>query len=181
VLASEEAILQRFAFLLGPAIESVRMRIHGDLHLGQVLRTEGDFCIIDFEGEPARPLSERRLKRSPMRDVAGMLRSFNYASQAALREEVERGVVLPSDLPKIEPWADYWCSWASTAFLNGYLTAAGQARFVPRHRGDLRRLLGAALLDKAMYELTYEMNNRPAWVGVPLRGILHLLGENDGD
>ncbi len=176
MLAGEDQILERFRFLLGPAIEAARMRHHGDLHLGQVLYTGGDFYFIDFEGEPTRSLGERRLKRSPLRDVAGMLRSFDYACRHGLIRGLERAL-RPGDLPKLEPWAHYWRQWVSVAFLRGYLQTAGDAVFVPKDRGDLENLLNALILEKALYELSYELSSRPDWVGVPLRGILELIGK----
>jgi maltose alpha-D-glucosyltransferase / alpha-amylase len=106
----------------------MRIRCHGDYHLGQVLFTGKDFFIIDFEGEPARPISERRLKRSPLRDVAGMLRSFHYATAAALRGDATRA----EDAAPLKPWADFWSFWVSVNYLKGYLNAAGEAAFMPK-------------------------------------------------
>jgi maltose alpha-D-glucosyltransferase/alpha-amylase len=136
-----------------------------------VLYTGKDFVIIDFEGEPARPITERRLKRSPVSDVAGMLRSFNYAATAKLRT----GELRPEDVPFLSRWARYWNLWVSVAFLKSYLEAAGPAGFLPESREELRILLDAHLLEKAVYELGYELNNRPDWVGVPITGILEML------
>ncbi|MSQ24446.1 MAG: hypothetical protein EXR58_07885 [Chloroflexi bacterium] len=177
LIGLEEQLLDRFSFLLGPLIRVVRMRQHGDLHLRQVLYTSGDFYFIDVEGEPTRPLSERRLKRSALRDVAGMLRSFEYAAQHGLIKEQERAG-RPGDVPKLEPWARYWSIWASAAFLRGYLSTAADAPFVPRNSENLHQLLQANLLEKALYELDDELNNRPEWIGLRLRGILWLLGES---
>ncbi|OGG47879.1 MAG: maltose alpha-D-glucosyltransferase [Candidatus Handelsmanbacteria bacterium RIFCSPLOWO2_12_FULL_64_10] len=174
LLGAEEQVLERFRFLLGPALAVSRMRHHGDFHLGQVLYSGGDFCFIDFEGEPARSLGDRRLKRSALRDVAGMLRSFDYASRQGLIRGLERAL-RPGDVQRLVPWARYWRRWVGVAYLRGYLAAAG-APFIPGSRDDLHHLLDAALLEKALYELNYEMNNRPDWVGVPLRGIAELVG-----
>ena len=163
----EQQVLERFQPVRDRPIAATRIRFHGDYHLGQVLYTGRDFLIIDFEGEPARPLSERRAKHSPLRDVAGMLRSFHYAAYAALRVRRDRA--------RLEPWARCWTQWVSAGFVKAYLTTAGQASFVPRSRDELQVLLDAYLLEKAIYELGYELNNRPDWVPIPLQGILQLI------
>jgi maltose alpha-D-glucosyltransferase/alpha-amylase len=156
-----------------------RIRIHGDLHLGQVLFTGRDFTFIDFEGEPTRPLSERRIKRTPLRDVAGMLRSFDYATRGALGDLVERGAV-ESDLiarERFGAWAAAWARWVSAAYLRGYFTEVG-ARctwIIPATDAEIDACLGAHVLDKAMYELQYELAHRPTWVSAPLSGILDII------
>jgi len=175
VLSLEEPILARFRALQDRRITAMRTRIHGDYHLGQVLYTGTDFVIIDFEGEPARPISERRIKRSPLRDVAGMIRSFHYAAYAALLGRVAGQALRPEDLPALEPWADFWFQCTSATFLNAYLEMAGTAAFIPQAREELSVLLDAYLLEKAIYELGYELNNRPDWVRIPLQGILKLV------
>jgi maltose alpha-D-glucosyltransferase/alpha-amylase len=147
-------------------------RIHGDYHLGQVLFTGSDFVIIDFEGEPARPLAERRRKRSPLQDVAGMLRSFHYAAYAPLLQE---GNAEGSSHEAPRRWAQYWQKWVSATFLRTYLEVSGDAIFIPKGREELALLLDVHLLDKAVYELGYELNNRPSWVRIPLDGISQLL------
>ncbi|HWH14048.1 MAG TPA: maltose alpha-D-glucosyltransferase [Miltoncostaeaceae bacterium] len=158
----------------------LRTRYHGDLHLGQVLHTGKDFVIIDFEGEPARSLADRRIKRSPLRDVAGMLRSFDYAWNVGLQDAVERGLVDPGSDPYqlLERWGRHWYSWVASAFLRSYLEVSEGAGHVPESREETAQLLDVFLLEKAIYELGYELNSRPDWVGVPLRGILQLL-ENE--
>jgi maltose alpha-D-glucosyltransferase/alpha-amylase len=176
VLAAEEAIIGRFQFLLGPALKAVRTRHHGDLHLGQVLYAEADFYFIDFEGEPARPLGERRLKRSPLVDVAGVLRSFDYATHFGLTQAGERGLE-PEEVARLGPWAGYWVRLVSATYLGGYLETAGRAPFIPADIEDLHHLLSAHMLEKALYELGYELNNRPEWVRLPIEGILGLLNE----
>lgn len=142
-------------------IEAAACRHHGDYHLGQVLWTGRDFVIIDFEGEPLRPLRERRMKRSPIRDVAGMLRSFDYASRTVMKSNPGA--------------AAFWTSWVSAAFLKSYLDTAGTAPFVPRTREQIETILTAYLLEKATYEIIYELNHRPAWTGIPIRGMLQLI------
>ena len=156
-----------------------RIRIHGDLHLGQVLFTGRDFTFIDFEGEPTRPLSERRIKRTPLRDVAGMLRSFDYATRSALGELVERGAVESDAIARERygAWAATWVRWVSAAYLRGYFGVVRERcpRIVPATEAEIDACLGAHVLDKAMYELQYELAHRPAWVSVPLSGILDLV------
>jgi maltose alpha-D-glucosyltransferase / alpha-amylase len=178
LLGRRQALLERFGALRGGKIEALRTRTHGDYHLGQVLWTGKDFRIIDFEGEPARPLSERRIKRSPLRDVAGMLRSFDYAVHAALRELVERGIVAADQLDALGLWGRLWYQESAAAFLRAYLETAEGSRIVPADEDHLRPLLDAYLLDKAIYELRYELDNRPAWAGIALRGILGLIGDS---
>jgi maltose alpha-D-glucosyltransferase/alpha-amylase len=176
VLGAQDQVRQRFALLLGPKVTATRIRTHGDYHLGQVLFTGKDFVILDFEGEPARPLTERRLKRSPLRDVAGMLRSFQYAAYARLFEEAASGLITPADMPVFESWALFWERWVSAAFLGAYLERAAGASFVPAQRSELATLLDAYVLEKAIYELAYELNHRPAWVRIPLAGMQQILG-----
>jgi maltose alpha-D-glucosyltransferase/alpha-amylase len=149
-----------------------KIRVHGDYHLGQVLWSEGDFYILDFEGEPGRPMAERRQKQSPMKDVAGMLRSFGYAAYAGLFAHTSSR---PAEFTRIEPWARLWQTWASAAFLRGYFRTTSNALFVPGEHSQRDALLRLFVLDKALYELNYELNNRPDWVRIPLRGVLELL------
>jgi maltose alpha-D-glucosyltransferase/alpha-amylase len=175
VLDQENEILGRFHALVNRKIAALRTRVHGDYHLGQVLWTGKDFVIIDFEGEPAHSLSSRRIKRSPLRDVAGMLRSFHYAAFGALYGQVHAGGIRLEDLAAREPWARLWTAWVSSAFLKSYLTVAEQGAFLPRDREELSLLLNAYLLEKAVYEVGYELNNRPDWIHLPLGGILQLL------
>ncbi len=172
IAGAEEDILAVFQALLGARIDAVRTRFHGDFHLGQVLRRGRDFFLIDFEGEPARALSERRLKRSPLRDVAGMIRSFHYAAHSALRTY---GSIRPEDAELLEAWAEAWYGAVSGAYLNSYLFTVEDADFVPKDRKQFETLLRCFLLEKAVYEAGYELNNRPEWISVPLRGIERLL------
>ena len=175
VSALEPEIMKRLRAVVDMRITGMRLRVHGDYHLGQVLHTGKDFLIIDFEGEPARPLSERRLKRTPIRDVAGMLRSFHYAAYAALFIQLEHGGINPETLSRIEPWARFWTHWTSVVFLKAYLGSARQGEFLPKNIKELKALLEANLINKALYELGYELNNRPAWLRIPLQGILQLV------
>jgi maltose alpha-D-glucosyltransferase/alpha-amylase len=171
VLAAEEQILEREKRLLDRRNGAAKVRIHGDYHLGQALYTGKDFFILDFEGEPARPLSERKLKRSPLRDVAGMMRSFQYAAYSALWQPAMRA----EDVPFLERWADLWYREMSSVFLRSYLATTAESVFVPSNQDDLEVFLEAYLLDKAVYEISYELNNRPDWVVIPIRGIKHIL------
>ena len=178
VLACERDVRQRFRAIRDRRITAMCTRIHGDYHLGQVLYTGKDFIIIDFEGEPARPISVRRLKQSPLRDVAGMLRSFHYAVYSTLLEQTAD--IRPEDLAAFDPWARVWYLWVSAAFLNAYCAVAGQGAFLPQTREERQVLLDAYLLEKALYELRYELNSRPDWVNVPLQGILDLVEAAQG-
>ncbi len=164
----EHRVTQRFSAVRDQEIHASRIRIHGDYHLGQVLWTGSDFMIIDFEGEPARPLHERRVKGIAMRDVAGMLRSFQYAAYAGL---LERG----SETKELEHSADTWNERVNAAYLSAYFRAAEGNVFLPSDLRERKILLDAFILHKALYEVAYEMNNRPDWVRIPLRGILSLL------
>jgi maltose alpha-D-glucosyltransferase/alpha-amylase len=172
LIDAEKDILSVFYSLLETRITATKLRFHGDFHLGQVLRTGKDFCIIDFEGEPARPLSERRLKTSPIRDVACMIRSFHYAAHSALRSY---GSIRPEDIDRLEVWADAWYVAVSGTYLNSYLFTVEDAAFVPKDRKEFEMLLRCFLLEKAVYEVGYELNSRPDWVSIPIRGIERLL------
>jgi maltose alpha-D-glucosyltransferase/alpha-amylase len=176
LLTREPELQQRFRRVLDGRITGLRIRTHGDYHLGQVLRTGNDFIIIDFEGEPSRPLSERRIKRSAIRDVAGMLRSFHYAPHAVVRGQSQGTVIRSEDLAALENGAGFWYHAVSAAFLHAYLEESGAAAHLPRTRDEMRVLLDAYLLEKALYEIQYELNNRPDWVSIPLRGAIDLLG-----
>jgi len=148
-----------------------RIRIHGDYHLGQVLRARGDYVLLDFEGEPARSLAERRAKQSPLKDVAGMLRSFSYAAFSALDHFTQRH---PNTAKSLEPWAQLWQNAVSTEFLTAWRTTMGANPHLTPQPRQAHLLLNAYLLEKALYELLYELNNRPTWVRIPLAGILGL-------
>ena len=170
LLAQREALLQQFEELRGVSGASSRIRCHGDYHLGQVLVTEGDVMILDFEGEPARPLEERRTKSSPLRDVAGMLRSFGYAALTAIGAATD---TRPEDAKRLAPWAAIWETWVSATFLRAYVAATRGAGLLPP-AAEFEVLLRAFVLEKALYELAYELNNRPAWVHIPLAGVMRL-------
>jgi maltose alpha-D-glucosyltransferase/alpha-amylase len=173
VLSDQAGIGRRLRRISRMPVSGMKIRTHGDFHLGQVLYTGKDFTIIDFEGEPSRSLSERRLKRSPLRDVAGMLRSFHYAAYGAI---FLRSSTRPQDIPRLRKWADLWYRHVSRAFVDSYLENLEEEPFLlPRRRAELRTLLDSFILEKAIYELEYELNHRPGWLIIPLRGIQSLL------
>jgi maltose alpha-D-glucosyltransferase/alpha-amylase len=173
VLARRAGVKERLADLSGESAQfGQRIRIHGDLHLGQMLRAHTDFLFVDFEGEPARSLEERRKKQSPLRDVAGMLRSFSYAAQAALGRHIQRR---PEHSSALEPWAKLWERSVSGEFLRGYRETMGDNPLLTSAE-KAQVLLRALLLEKACYELAYELNNRPTWLYIPLAGVRELLG-----
>jgi maltose alpha-D-glucosyltransferase / alpha-amylase len=154
---------------------AAKIRCHGDYHLGQVLRVEDDYVILDFEGEPMRTVAERRAKQSPLKDVAGMLRSYHIAAYAGL---FAFSAKQPGALGRLQPWAELWSRWSSAAFLCAYRDAARGAAFVPADPAAFAELLNAFRLEKMFYELHYELNNRPDWIHIPLRHILIMLDTN---
>ncbi len=172
LLEGKEQLLEWIKAQLPASVTSSRTRYHGDFHLGQVLMVENDFIIIDFEGEPARTLEERRTKHSPLRDVAGMLRSFNYAAEFALSESTAER---PLDLARLRPLAKRWEQATQEAFLNGYRIAIEGCSSYPSDETDATALRNLFTLEKALYELRYELHNRPDWVDVPLSGLLAFL------
>jgi len=180
VLSQESKLLARFDEIVVERIDGQRIRCHGDYHLGQVIDTGDDFVIIDFEGEPARPLDERRAKRSPLIDVAGMIRSLHYAVSQALFRQLRSDESGRMDASALRGAADCWYRWSVAAFLGAYRSTAGSGNFLPRSAAICDRLLGLFVLEKAVYELAYELNNRPDWVEVPLSGLLELLGPRRG-
>lgn len=175
VVTRETDILARYRPLYERRLMAQRIRIHGDYHLGQVLWTGKDFVIVNFEGDPAVALSERGLKRSPLHDVAGMIRSFHYAAYAGLHEHVERGSLPPENRAAVDPWARFWNHAVSATFLRSYLQTLGASGVLPGNEEDLRAMVPAYLLDKAVADLGYDLARRPACLAIPLQAILHLL------
>ncbi len=175
LLAREDQVRARLRTIRDRRLNTSRLRIHGDYNLGQVLYTGRDFAIIDFEGIPARPYTERRIKRSPLRDVTGMLRSLQYAAYAVLFGRVPGVTTRPEAAGALEAWAAFWWSRVSAIFLEGYLGAAGRSGFLPADVEELRILLDAYMLDKALRELQIELSYRPDWAMIPLRGIAGIL------
>jgi len=172
LLNSEKEIIAKFKLLHNKKISAVKLRIHGDYHLGQVLFTGNDFVIIDFEGEPMKSLCERRLKSSPLKDVAGMLRSFHYAAYTALNKNI---TVKTENISEVEQWAVLWYKYVSGSFLRAYLDTVKDIPFVPKDKEELKIMLDAFMLEKAIYELGYELNTRPEWLIIPIKGIKGLL------
>ena len=153
-----------------------KTRIHGDYHLGQVLHSTKGWLILDFEGEPARTLEERRAKHSPLKDVAGMLRSFSYAASSSL---LTAAAGHRPEMARLEPWARAWEQLARERFSNGYLTRSHEGDFLPADRGALFALLDFFEIDKALYELGYELSHRPEWIDIPLRGIRQVIERSE--
>ncbi|MDR4509608.1 MAG: maltose alpha-D-glucosyltransferase [Candidatus Brocadiaceae bacterium] len=176
VASQEKRIIELYRNVFKKKFSAMKIRIHGDYHLGQVLYTGNDFFIIDFEGEPARGLSERRLKKSVLKDVAGMIRSFHYVANSALLKHV---AIRPEDIPVLEPWANAWHQYVSGIFLKSYVETTKNTHLFPENTEDFTILLTSFLLEKAVYELGYELNNRPEWVSIPIKGILQLLDNNE--
>lgn len=175
VIKMEKEILSRLNALLGENISATRIRCHGDYNLEQLLYTGKDFVVIDFEGEPNRPWSERKLKRSPFRDVGSMLRSFHYAAFASLFSEKAKDLSAHDGLPLMIRWAHFWYQWVSGTFIRSYLRNIESDRLLPKDPKQLEILLAAELLEKCLYEIDYEINFRPDWVHIPLQGILQLM------
>jgi maltose alpha-D-glucosyltransferase/alpha-amylase len=160
---------------LGDMTGAVRCRIHGDYHLGQVLLAQGDFFIVDFEGEPERPLAERRMKFSPLKDVAGMMRSFDYAAAFALRNVADKlAGPMEQHAARLQTWAEN----AIRGFLDGYHEAITPSEALPNDPQAARNLLRLFIMEKVFYEIGYELANRPAWVEIPLKALLRLLDES---
>ncbi len=184
LLSKRLELMERSRSIADLTAAGQRIRIHGDYHLGQTLKTNpkkgaagsGDFVLLDFEGEPARPLSQRRRKQSPLRDVAGMLRSFSYAAFAGLKAFQDENALGsgPAVDGVLSKWAQAWQNCSSEAFIRGYReTVAKNHDLLPSPR-ETQSLLDAFVLEKALYELLYELNNRPTWIHIPIAGILSL-------
>jgi maltose alpha-D-glucosyltransferase/alpha-amylase len=172
LLDSIPALEERLAALVEAPIDAMKTRLHGDYHLGQVLVSKGDVYILDFEGEPARPMAERRAKTSPLKDVAGMLRSFDYAASALVDRFEQRD---PTHLASVPPLAETWRQVARRQFVQAYREHIHGCQAVPHEMADFDRLLELFLIEKGIYEILYEAANRPKWVTIPVRGVLGLL------
>ncbi len=177
VIALREGLLRRIRTMIPDKLEAEKTRFHGDFHLGQVLAVRNDFFIIDFEGEPARPLAERRRKSSPLRDVAGMIRSFDYASSTAVRQLAE---ARPAAEARMLQLAEAWRQRGVDGFRAAYRKTMRGCTAYPTSRAQARALLAFFILEKAVYEVSYELANRPAWVDIPLKGVLNTLAKLDG-
>ncbi len=181
LLASESEIHAVFSSLTKHRFDASRIRVHGDFHLGQVLHAGRDFVIIDFEGEPSKSPTERRIKRCSLADVAGMARSFQYVVAAALRSYQERGLVQPDQHHWLERMGLAWQTWVTIRYLTGYVDTAEGTTFLPSSPADISTLLTAYTLDKALYEVRYELSFRPHWAEIPLNGALQVLEASGGD
>jgi maltose alpha-D-glucosyltransferase/alpha-amylase len=174
VIGVREALLDGVALLVPERVDAVKARLHGDYHLGQVIAVQNDFYIIDFEGEPSRPVAQRRRKNSPLRDVAGMIRSFDYAAITAVRQIAE---TRPAALPRVLPLAEAWRQRAVDGFRAAYRRATRGSPVFPASKLQGKALVDFFTLEKAVYEVEYELANRPAWVAIPLNGILRILAK----
>ncbi len=172
IVSREKEILDQFEPIRKEKIETVKIRIHGDYHLGQVLYTGNDFVILDFEGEPARSLSERKIKRSVYRDLSGMMRSFDYAAFNVL---LNNPTIRVEDRKSLQPWAELWSFYVSQHFIDVYTEKTKGKELIPRNARQRELLLRSYLMNKAVYELNYELNNRPDWAAIPMSGILRLI------
>ena len=175
-LPSEDEVLMGFSALRTTTFAAERIRTHGDLHLGQVLVTPDQDCVlIDFEGEPMKALAERKLKRSPLRDVAGVVRSLHYAAAVALREAHADPSSTPASRDGFAGWLEGWRAAAVASFLESWFATVEGSTLVPKLRADADALLDVFVLEKAIYELAYELGHRPTWVGIPVAGIRSIL------
>lgn len=173
VLEAGPEILRRFRAIVGRRLSGKRIRCHGDYQLRQVLFTGSDFQIFDFEGPAAQSLEGRRTKRSPLRDVAGMLRSFDSAAYTVLLGRV--GVARAEDAARLEPWAQTWAQWVSLTFLRSYLATMGESPLLPRSREELGLLLEVLLMERVLGEIQHELESHPEWAIIPLKGLARLL------
>ncbi len=173
-----DEVLLRFRSLLEFKIPAQKLRIHGDYHLGQILRTKNDYVIIDFEGDASRPFSERRLKRSPLRDVASLLNSYHYAASISLTHSKDVDHLNPPESGSLrDSSCQFWTRWVSAICLRQYVDIASQGTFLPRTNEDLARLLIAYQLEKGLETLAYELDHRPNRIWIPIQAILQILDE----
>lgn len=176
LLDLEQELRTRLKPLRDRRMSTVRTRIHGDLHLGQALFTGKDFVFIDFEGDPRRSIGERRIKYSPLRDVAGMLRSFHYAAHAALYGQVPGILPQRESAAQLRKWADFWYRWVGAAFLQGYFKLQEISSLLTINGEELRILLDVYLIERGLIEVFSDLQNRPEWSRIPIAGILEILG-----
>ena len=174
LIVVQDQFFRRIRMLIPDEIEAQKTRFHGDFHLGQVLAVKNDFFIVDFEGEPARPLADRRRKSSPLRDVAGMIRSFDYASFTAVRQLAE---ARPAAEPRMRQLAEAWRQRAVDGFRAAYRKTMRGCTAYPVSKKQARAMLTFFTLEKAIYEVSYELANRPSWVDIPLNGVLGILAK----
>jgi maltose alpha-D-glucosyltransferase/alpha-amylase len=177
----QDDILKKFRTVLDPQLGGLRIRVHGDFHLGQLLFTGKDYVVIDFEGDSTKTIGERRVKRSPLRDVANMVRSFDYAVQSvffglASSRGRSPGLIRAEDRHAVAPWVTAWYNRVARAYVMEYLAALGDSPIIPAGEYGRRTLLELLLLEKALHEADSDLTNRPAWLAIPLRGALRLFG-----
>jgi maltose alpha-D-glucosyltransferase/alpha-amylase len=175
LLNRQGAIRERYGYLRDNRFTAARIRAHGDYHLAQALYTGKDFVVIDFEGDASRPLSERRIKRSPLQDVAGMLDSFYHASHAVLFGQAPGVIPNPESLDALEAWAKLWSSTAATEFLTAYLGAPGISELLPQGPEQIRALIRIFLIDLALRKLAQELTEAPERIRIPAHAINELL------
>jgi maltose alpha-D-glucosyltransferase/alpha-amylase len=171
----QESVRARYRYLRDQRLTAARIRVHGDYHLGQVLYTGKDFVMLDFEGDPGRPLSERRLKRSPLHDVAGMLDSFYHAAHAVLFGEAPGVIAKPESLDALEAWAKSWSKMVSADFLSAYLAAPGIGELLPQNPEHIRELDRIFLIDLALRKLAFELTHAPERIRIPAHAINELV------
>ncbi|MDB6016047.1 MAG: trehalose synthase [Pedosphaera sp.] len=179
VLAAQDAILERYRAVYQTPMAAQRIRCHGNFHLGHVLHTGKDFVIIDFEGDPGRSLSERRIKRPPLRDVAAMIRSFHCVAQAALRKQIEEDELHDQQLRALESWAHFWEQGVSALFLNAYFSVTKSSPLLPTTSQGLTALMEAFLLDQTVMEIRPGPDRQLDFIHVPLQGMLQMLSSAD--
>jgi maltose alpha-D-glucosyltransferase / alpha-amylase len=172
LMARREEVLALLKRIYAKKLDVVKIRIHGNYHLGQVLFTGKDVAVYDFGGNPSRSHSERRLKRSPLRDVTGMIHSFHYAAYSGL---LLNDQIRTEDIPKLLPFAELWVHYVSGFFIHAYLQTVEGSLFIPRDENDLKLMLQTYSLEKAIQDLNEELSSRPDWVIVPLRIIQSIL------
>jgi maltose alpha-D-glucosyltransferase/alpha-amylase len=175
VMRPPDEILQRFDALRSRKFDAMRIRVHGDLHLGQILWTGHDVVFIDFEGEPGRPMGERILKRSPLVDVGGLVRSIDYAGRHAADEAAERGMVPGGEIEGLDRWRRRSTRRTQQELVDTYFAEIAQSGLLPTDRADAKLLLDAYVLQKGLYEIRYELANRPRWVGWPLSAVAEMI------
>ncbi len=170
-----DRLLERYDELRTRKLDAKRIRVHGDLHLGQILWTGNDVVFIDFEGEPGLPISQRTIKRSPLADVAGLVRSFDYAGRMAVHTARERGRIADTDVDRVDAWRAAWTDASQQALLDAYFADVGDTGLIPSDDDDRRLLLEVYVLVKSLYEVRYELANRPDWVAWPMSAISDML------
>jgi maltose alpha-D-glucosyltransferase/alpha-amylase len=174
LLKRKEEVLKKLKRIYTAKIDVVKIRIHGNYDLKQVLFTGKDVAILDFHGDPTRSYSDRRLKRSPLRDVAGMIRSIHYVAYEGLQHNAKTA---PEELTTLEPFADYWIHYVTSFFVRSWMDTVAGSSFIPPNETDLRILLESYLLEKAIYSFQFELHKRPEWLAVPVNIIRSIIDQ----